>query len=324
MRLVINKKFRNINKLFKKIINEINSYYRSFLCEFYLHKLYKKKKLSKNQVSYKISAIVFSKDRAMQLHALLNSFFDTKIGECNINVIYYYSNELHKKSYNQLRLFFRNKVNFIAENNCESFQLCLKKVIDKIPNGKIFFLVDDIIFTETVDYGFLSSLDLSKIIFSLRMGLHLRYSYVVDSPQPLPENFIQDNFLLRWKWSNGKLDWGYPLSVDGHIFMIDDVSVWVNYLHFNSPSSFESALQKLKHVYHFKDGMSFTKARIVNIPANKVQSEVDNYHGSIHQDKLLELWLDGKAIDYKKFRGWSNTSVHEEANFNFIKRESIV
>ena len=68
--------------------------------------------------------------------------------------------------------------------------------------------------------------------------------------------------------------------------------------------------------------MSFRKSRIVNIPANKVQEEINNLHGAIHQDDLLQKWFDGLAIDYAQFRGWNNRSVHQEANFPFIKRDS--
>ena len=67
--------------------------------------------------------------------------------------------------------------------------------------------------------------------------------------------------------------------------------------------------------------MSFKKSRIVNIPANMVQNEVNNIHGSIHQNDLLQKWFDGWVIDHKKFRGWLNYSVHQEADFKFIMRD---
>lgn len=268
-----------------------------------------------------ISAVVFSKDRAMQLHALLVSFFETKVGDCKIVVIYKSSTEAHKRAYEEVANIFGAKVKFVEQGCCAGFRDCLEQTVSQLPKGKIFFLVDDIVFTEIVDYQFLASLDVSETVFSLRMGEHLDYSYVVDSCQPLPKTLeIKDGY-LTWQWDEGALDWGYPLSVDGHIFSTAEVLLWIKYFEFGSPSSFENSLQKLKHVYRHKRGMSFRKTRIVNIPANKVQDEVNNLHGTIHQDDLLLQWFDGMAIDPSKFRGWINHSVHQEADFHLIKRE---
>ena len=268
-----------------------------------------------------ISAVVFSKDRAMQLHALLTSFFETKIGECEIVVIYKSSTATHKRAYDEVIKIFGEQVKFVEQEKYPAFRDCLGQVVSQLPIGKIFFLVDDIVFTEVVDYQFLASLDVSDTVFSLRMGDHLNYSYVVDANQPLPQTLEFENEYLVWQWREGKLDWGYSLSVDGHIFSTSEVLLWIKYFEFFSPSSFENSLQKLKHLYREKRGMSFRKARIVNIPVNKVQDEVNNIHGSIHQDDLLQQWLDGMAIDTGKFRGWVNQSVHQEAVLNMIKRE---
>lgn len=268
-----------------------------------------------------ISAIVFSKDRAMQLHALLASFFETKIGECSIVVIYKCSNGEHKKAYKIVEQIFGEKVKFFDQESHLSFRDCLEFVVSQTPSGKLFFLVDDIVFTEDVDYPILASLDLTETIFSLRMGEHLVYSYVVDKIQPLPAALVRNKQFLSWKWSEGVHDWRYPLSVDGHIFSTEEVRLFVKYLDFSSPSSFENSLQNLRYIYLNKRGLSYKKARIVNIPANIVQNEVNNFHGSVHQEDLLRQWLNGMAIDHLKFRGLVNHSVHQEVDFHLIKRE---
>ena len=239
-----------------------------------------------------INAIVFSKDRAMQLHALLSSFFDTKIGECGIVVIYAASTGAHKKAYDEVSTIFQNRVKFVEQGVFSSFKNCLLHSVSSLPNGKMFFLVDDIVFTEMVDYQFLALLDLSDTIFSLRMGDHLNYSYVVASKQPLPEALEIKDGCLIWKWSEGSLDWGYPMSVDGHLFITAEVLLWIKNLGFSSPSSFENSIQILNPIYNSKRGMSFRKARLFNIPANKVQKEVINLHGAVHQDDLLQQWND--------------------------------
>ncbi len=271
-----------------------------------------------------IAGVVFSKDRAMQLDLLLRSFFETKIGECSLKIIYAYSSEEHKKSYEKLCSIYGAKAQFISEVEFFGFKKCLEKIILELSTGKVFFLVDDIVFTEPVDYDYLSTLDISNTIFSLRMGANLSFSYVVNSVQPLPKDIKSTNgVLLKWKWRNGLFDWAYPLSVDGHIFSTLEVLTWIKCLDFKSPSSFENSLQNIKFLYRHKDGLCFTKSRLVNVPANKIQNEIANQHGSIHQDKLLQLWLDGMIIDYAKLRGLKNNSVHQEVDFSFIKRESL-
>jgi len=267
-----------------------------------------------------MSTIVFSKDRAMQLHSLLSSFFDTKIGECGIIVIYAASTGVHKKAYDEVAAIFHNRVKFVDQGTFSSLKNCLSQMVSGLPNGKMFFLVDDIVFTEKVDYQKLAELDLSNTIFSIRMGEHLNYSYVVSKRQPLPQTLAAQGDYLVWNWNEGALDWGYPMSVDGHIFLTAEVLLWIKHLEFSSPSSFEGALQKLKIVYNSKRGMSYRKSRIVNIPANKVQNEVANLHGAVHQDDLLQQWNEGLAIDHARFRGWNNYSVHQETEFKFIRR----
>jgi len=315
----------------QQVVQLVKSHLREFV-EFYHWQLFASggsnySKSKEIHLSWKvshpssISAVVFSKDRAMQLHALLASFFDTKVGECEIFVIYKSSTAEHKKAYEVVSRIFGEKVKFVDQEKYPAFRDCLELVVSQSPKGKLFFLVDDIVFTEVVDYQLLASLDLSETVFSLRMGEHLDYSYVVDASQPLPKALVHTDGYLRWQWSAGRLDWGYPLSVDGHVFSTDEVRLWIKYFEFGSPSSFENSLQKLKYIYRNKQGMSFRKARIVNIPANKVQDEVNNLHGTTHQDDLLRQWLDGMAIDHRKFRGWVNHSVHQEADFHLIKRE---
>ena len=269
-----------------------------------------------------ISTVIFSKDRAMQLHALLASFFESKIGECHVVVIFTSSTEAHKRAYKDVVNIFAKSVRFIEQIDYPSFRECLEVVISKLPEGNLFFLVDDIIFTEDVDYKFLASLDVSDTIFSLRMGDHLNFSYVVNMKQQLPKKIKSKDEYLIWKWNEGILDWGYPLSVDGHIFSTTEVLLWIKYLDFVSPSSFENALQRFRYIYCNKQGMSFKKSRIVNIPANKVQNEVNNIHAFIHQDYLLQKWFDGMVIDHSIFRNWINNSVHQEAEFKLIMRNT--
>lgn len=313
-----------INKLLKIIVN-------SLLATFNLKIIknnddYSKKlalytelfQINSKTAANSLGCVVFSMDRALQLDGLLRSFFLNKQGECIIKVIYKTTNDEHSKSYQEVKKRFEGKVEFFEESG--SFKSTLENVLNKLENEKLFFLVDDIIFTEPFDCEFLSKIDTSKYIFSLRMGNHLNYSYVVDKLQKLP-NFIDKNDdYLYWNWSKSEFDWGYPLSVDGHIFSTLEILAMVKYFDFKAPNSFEEILQNVKELFSKRFGMSYKKARILNNPCNKVQNEVSNFHGTMHQNDLLKVWQNGKEIDILSIQRYTNKSVHEDIKFEFKER----
>lgn len=265
-----------------------------------------------------LGCVVFSMDRALQLDGLLRSFFLNKKDDCDIKVIYRTSNDDHKKSYQEIEARFKDKVAFFEETG--SFKSTLVNVLNQLKRGKLFFLVDDIIFTENFDCHFLSTIDASKYIFSLRMGNHLNYSFVVDKAQKLPQFIDKDDEFLYWDWSDSEHDWAYPLSVDGHIFGVEEIRVLAVHFDYNGPNSFEGILQKEKGLFSKRLGMSYKKARILNNPCNKVQTEVKNLHGDMHQDYLLKIWDSGQEIDVKALQGYINKSVHEDIAFEYKGR----
>ncbi len=310
----------------KKLIN-------NFLNKFNLHLIRANDDYSENlalheelfQINSKVAenslgCIVFSMDRALQLDGLLRSFFLNKLGECTISVIYKASGDEHQNAYQDVIKRFENKVHFYEEG--VGFKSTLLDALAKINTGKLYFLVDDIIFTEKVDFDKLSKIDSSKFIFSLRMGNHLSYSYVVDKAQKLPQFIDKDDEFLYWDWSesNSELDWAYPLSVDGHIFGVEEIRILAEHFDYKGPNSFEGILQKVKGLFSTRLGMSYRKARILNNPCNKVQKEVINLHGEMHQDDLLKIWNSGHEIDVEVLQGYINKSVHENLVFEFKVR----
>jgi hypothetical protein len=266
-----------------------------------------------------MGTIIFSMDRAIQLDALLRSFFMNKIGDCKVTVIYKASNKEHKNAYFEVIESFQESVKFIEEGEMP-FKILVIDTIEDLNTDKIFFLVDDIIFTHEVDFNKLIDIDTSKYIFSLRMGEHLNYSYVVNKIQELPKLIKNNEDYIYWDWNESQLDWAYPLSVDGHIFNRNEIKALIKFCDFKAPNTLEGALQTEKELFGNKLGISYKQARIFNNPCNKVQSEVANLHGSLHQDDLLKVWQNGKQIDVKILQGLINKSVHEEIDFIFEDR----
>jgi len=155
------------------------------------------------------------------------------------------------------------------------------------------------------------------------MGLNLTEAYTIKKKQPLPD-FItmprSDGDKLFWRWNDGVHGWSYPLSLDGHFFCAQEIKAMTRLIDFSAPNSYEDQLQKFRRFFLFRMGVCYKKSKIVNIPCNKVQNENKNICGDVHQDDLLEKWLNGYQMNYRSLYGVMNTGAHQEIPFELIKR----
>ncbi len=269
-----------------------------------------------------VECIVFSKDRPMQLHALLASYCEKVSGPALVHVLYLASNDRYERAYHDvMRVFDGRPVQFIRQTK---FRDDLIGMLRRMRSSKVFFLVDDILFLENVDLADFAAVDPSVIIASLRLGANLKKCYTLQRTQPLPP-FIKrpvGKEKILWRWDDGRYDWAYPASVDGHLFATAEILLITEVTSFNSPNTFEDALTSFSTCFQDRLGACYPKSVIVNIPWNKVQSDNKNIHGRIHQEYLLEKWELGYQIDYRRFYGYVNQSAHEELDLLLVFRES--
>ena len=274
-----------------------------------------------------VECIIFSKDRALQLHGLLATLQEKVAPVVPVHVLYSSSSPSHQKAYEDVvAIFDQENIRFIHQQNEFSFKYDLLEILTSLNCDLLFFLVDDILFTEPVDLRNIVKFDPDEFVVSLRMGQNLSRCYVLQKPQALP-NF-QDfpdgaSDKIVWRWEEGELDWSYPLSVDGHFFARREMTAMALLLSFNAPNSFEDQLQIFKPFFINRRGVGYQKSRIVNIPCNRVQTERKNLSGNLHPDELLEQWQKGYQMDYKKFYGLVNESVHQELALALIPRKTF-
>ena len=267
--------------------------------------------------------VVFSKDRALQLHALLSSYLEKVVSPVPLHILYYTSTPSHQRAYEEVMKIFSDKFSFIKQSSNNSFRDNLITLLDSVLAENVFFLVDDVLFINNFDVRDFAKFNTDKIVPSLRMGLNLKKCYPVQKEQPLPELIScagSDEDKIFWKWNQGIYDWSYPLSVDGHFFSTQEIAAMTKLILFSAPNTYEDQLQKFRRFFLIRMGVGYKKSKIVNIPCNKVQKENKNIYGNIHQDFLLEQWLKGYQMDYRSLYGFSNTSAHQEIPFEFIKR----
>jgi hypothetical protein len=271
--------------------------------------------------------IVFSMDRALQLYALLSSYCELALNPAGLTVIYRCSSPEHVLAYEELKnLMAGQPVRFLQEQVAVSFRDALLNVLRELHADKVFFLVDDAVFVEPIDMRHFTGEDVCGHVPSLRHGLTLRRSYVVNKPQSLPTFLAAKGDLapsaetFRWRWGEGVLEWGYPLSLDGHLYNRREFLAMAALIPFRSPNTLEAELQKFNRIFRMRNGICYRNPAIVNIPCNKVQADFPNRHGDVDPELLLEKWNAGFMIDYRRLRGFRPESTHQEIDLQFVRR----
>jgi len=263
--------------------------------------------LEANQVNEDILAIVFSKDRPLQLEVFLRSYFYYGKNCSPITVLYKAGNENFGRAYDKLKIEMAPyDVTFIEEHDFKSQLItCCEKSFAE----RLVFYTDDGIFLEEFDLNDCLAYNSKEFIFCLRFGRDLTYSFVLDKDLQLPEmEDTGNNLFIGWKWMSEELksDWSYPLSVDGSIFNRKDILAVLNSIDFRNPSTLEANMQVFSRFFACKNGVSYPKSKLVNIPCNLVQTEIKNRSTAIYTtDELLQIWEEGKRIDIAPFHRMS-------------------
>jgi hypothetical protein len=270
-----------------------------------------------------LSCIVFSKDRSIQLFALLESYNNNIDEEINLTVIYNVSNEDHKKSYEELIILFsktNKKINFVLET--KTFKNSLLKVLQEVQTKNMFFLTDDDLFIRKFNTELVSNINTADAIFSLRFNPELTYSFTAGTKIERPHFQKYKNYenILSFKWFEKKFDWSDPWSVNGHIFATNEVLVLSTFSDFLAPNSYETKLKNFNDLIENRVGLCFKESIIINLPINLVQTEVQNNSGNISPLFLLKQWNLGKKIDILQFQNCKIKSTHEIHKVHFVNR----
>ncbi len=278
------------------------------------------RRLNQPSLYNKTDAIVFSKDRAMQLHAFLVSYNKFVKSDGKLFVLFTFSSGEHEKSYEELqRLINNDHIIFIKENN---FSTQLKEVISASNAQKIVFYVDDIIFKEYVDYEELKEYDPLNHIITLGRGQDLTYSVVLNRSQMVPEfsHMRGDWYTFNWDLSARQSDWSFPLGVGAYFYDRNELLVILSELNYKSPNSLEIAMQYYRDYFIRRPGICKKNVVCVPIQANVVQN--DQHSLVVNEwtvEKLLLKWNQGMMIDISAFEGKSADKA-QIMTYTFVER----
>ena len=268
-----------------------------------------------------IAVIVFSKDRACQLEALLRSMERFFEHPHRTTILYAASDSDYQRGYNKLMERYEN-VTWTREID---FRNDLLHLIDESRESKarhVMFLVDDIVFTHHFTGQNMIELleqDDDILAVSLRLGDNIRYCHPRDMETGPPE-FLNER---RWAWSDAPPGyWDYPMSVDGNIYRLGDILEIMTRIRFHNPNTFESSMfgQPIDRPYLVCQPVPC----LVNLALNLVQDEFDNPHGNISAEYLNRCFLDGSVIDIEPFAGREFPACHIEPEITLIQHSQAI
>lgn len=271
-----------------------------------------------------ITSIIFSKDRPLQLDLTIRSV-KKNLPLCSSIAVIYKTN--YEQSYEILMQEHKDVV-FIKQGMylLDSILEC-KGTLNKFAT----FLTDDNIVyrPSTLTADQLRYIDIKVgCCISLRLGINTNKRDFGDGilrNDSLPYLSVVGGLM---SWDRLSIPpggyWAYPLSVDGHIFSVETLSVILNTMRnwpetfsaLQTPNKFEALLQRFFFevpVVMFSEKYSC----VVNSPNNRVQAEYANANGlqfSYSPDVLNDLFLQGKRIDLNKLDFSNIVCPHQEVD----------
>jgi glycosyltransferase involved in cell wall biosynthesis/predicted SAM-dependent methyltransferase len=269
-----------------------------------------------------ITALIFSKDRALQLQATIESFLlhcrDSDVA--NLVVLFKTSDALHQKQYEELKLKFPT-VTFVEETDFR------QQVLSAVEQCKyVLFLVDDNIFVKPFSLkDVVAALDSEKnaIGFSLRLGKNTRYCYMLSSPQKLPAFESVREGIFRYYWPGAEHDFGYPLEVSSSVYRSIEILNLLNQLEYSNPNTLEDRMSQNigKFASSFPVLLTFDESVTFCNPVNIVQHVYEsNKFGTTRRytpEQLAEGFSRGMVIDVQRYAGFTPDSAHQEAELYF-------
>lgn len=263
-----------------------------------------------------INSIIFSKDRALQLRLLLESIEKNAKDIYNINIIYKSSNEEFEKGYEKLKKenIIKN-INWVKEN--ENFKEDVLNILNSNYQYSCFFTDDDIFFNTIKEEDIIKVFeDKDVFCFSPRLGENITYCYIMEGNNVLFGQEKDEN-IIKWDWQKHYLDFGYPISVDSHVFKTKDIYKLVKKVAFENPNTMEDNLQIFDTFPKYKMA-SYEHSVLVNTPMNLVQNVCESINSKKEEysaKTLNQNYLDGKIIDYNSFDFSKIVGCHQELEF---------
>lgn len=286
-------------------------------------------------------ALVFSRDRALQLQATLESFMlqVTDAATSRVVVLYRATSSRHQSQYRVLAGQWAASIHFVEETAFQRQVIellepagepnAVSEVTAKTTHGDYcLLLVDDCIFVRSFrleDVVQALGLNPRALGFSLRLGSNTTYCYSLNRAQAVPAFREISANVRRFHWVGAEGDFGYPLEVSSSIYRLKMLRHLLGNLRFENPSTLESqmALQARSLAARFPELICFDRSVAFCVPLNRVQDVYRNRASTYERysvETLADLFDLGKRIDVRGLSGFTPSACHQEINLQFERR----
>jgi len=262
-----------------------------------------------------LNIIIFSKNRAAQLDLCLRSLREywAEFTSYTPVVLYKADSDWYKQGYWMMddeeyhkKVIYEQEIDFRAQ---------LNRLMRTDKKYTVFFCDDCI----AVKHWSLDSREFAQLkkcswiqTLSLRLSPRLNYCYAYDRPMAAPA-------MPRgvFSWRNAPGDFGYPMSLDGHIFRTSDIRPLLEDLDYSNPNQLEGVLHgwAMTTKRARPQIICFSESKIFSNPINRVQTDSPNRCGSVEMcsaENLQNGFFAGKRLSLDPYRGMDVTAVHTE------------
>jgi len=289
-----------------------------------------------------ITAIILSKDRASQLHLLLESLQRNSTNLFDIKVIYEATNVVFEEGYQKTKeeFFYKDRygldfpIKWFTRNH-ENLSLDILERLSFSRDLTCIFNDENIVFNRLPSYKKIMGLFRTNAIsaLSLRLGnntvIQNAYSpndYFIDKP---PEgDFVLDKFML-WDASLVKpfTNFAMPFSHNGHAYTTKLINFILERTKIENIDDFEKSLQDNLYMGAFAGfippQMSCLEySAVINNSSKKVSDEAASNFGT-SDFGLNDRYLSGSRIDYDFF-DFKHISKPFEEFITRFKREDYM
>lgn len=268
-----------------------------------------------------INVVIYSKDRAMQLEACLQTLKKhfKEYEQAKKTVIYKATSIVHRTAYSMLIEGFQNEPNieFVGQNHFKNDTVAAIHHA----NPYTMFVMDDILFKDdfSLSDAPFTVMGPQTLAVSLRLHKGISYCYATDKSSELPQ-FVRDvpGQLCVWNYIGKDGDWGYGYSLDANVFLTNHILPAVSLVEYHTPNQLEAMLNIPRpvgpqYMSCYPDG-----GKLVNYPANRVQTDYPNrFEQDWDQDTLADMFMDGKRIDITDVPNVTNNAVHYPVDLKF-------
>jgi hypothetical protein len=263
-----------------------------------------------------IATLIFSRDRAMQLDLLLRSLAVNGRGVfAPIYVLYHATTSEHAESYRVCGT--EHPSTTLIADSPSSLRLAGR--LTERADWACCLTDDSVLYlplSSTLPHEGVAP---DVLCLSLRLGRNTMFCYPHNRTHPLPA-FEQRGTLLVWDWTRASGDFGYPGSLDGHVFRGATLrAALYDCLPSASPNQIED------HLVRAVDGdrrlmACYQHSHLVGLPINVVNRTHANRNSQSHHypvASLLQRYLAGErinqdALDFSDVRG-----AHQEIRLAF-------